>query len=269
MSQTVPTQETLRVEEDVRQPLSPYLPNGTSSMHTTLTYATSLDSAISLQPGAPTILSGPRSKAMTHYLRMKHDAILVGFGTAAADDPGLCCRIAGATLEHQPRPIILDPSGRWNFSADSKVMRLARAGQGKAPWIITALNQPPADRVKLLQELGGRYLRLHVSDHRKGTSQAFNWEDILRCLSQQGIKSVMMEGGATVINDLLSPANAQWVNSVIVTIAPTWLGRGSLVIQPEKTRDERGGLGPAARLKDIRWITLGEDAIVCGRLEQR
>ena len=72
-----------------RQPRDATLP------FVTLTFATSLDSALSLAPGAQTALSGPQSKAMTHYLRSRHDGIMVGVGTAIADNPSLNCRIRG------------------------------------------------------------------------------------------------------------------------------------------------------------------------------
>src|SRR5947207_2217592 len=84
---------------NLRSPLNSYLTRQSSSLtptakpHVTLTYAASLDSSISLSPGTQTHLSGHLSKAMTHYLRSRHSAILIGVGTAAVDDPGLNCRL--------------------------------------------------------------------------------------------------------------------------------------------------------------------------------
>ena len=85
--------------------------------HLTLTYAMSLDCKISLARGAQTALSGSRTRAMTHYLRSRHDAILIGVGTAEADDPSLNCRFSAdgvnkLDLEKQPILVILDPNGR-------------------------------------------------------------------------------------------------------------------------------------------------------------
>lgn len=54
----------------------------------TLTYAQSLDSKIALR-GRALLLSGKESMAMTHRLRVMHQAILVGSGTACIDDPQL------------------------------------------------------------------------------------------------------------------------------------------------------------------------------------
>jgi len=99
----------------------------------TLTFAMSLDSSLAMTPGQPLALSGPESKAMTHYLRSRHDAICVGVGTAIADDPGLNCRLAGATQADQPRPFVIDPRARWRPHPDSRVLQAARAGLGLAP----------------------------------------------------------------------------------------------------------------------------------------
>src|SRR4051812_7789929 len=116
-----PARDSLEFPAEDRAKIDEYLlqntanRGNTSRPHVTLTFATSLDSQLSLAPGVRTTLSGPRSKAMTHYLRSKHDAILVGVGTAIADDPGLNCRLhgvggyGGQGLEGQPRPLILDP----------------------------------------------------------------------------------------------------------------------------------------------------------------
>ena len=131
--------------------LDPYLPNFDEKRkfpHVTLTYASSLDSKISLMPGVQTILSGQDSKLMTHYLRSRHDAILVGVGTVMADNPGLNCRLEGAGgfgglgRMWQPRPIIVDPTGRWPAHPESKLLNTALQGKGKAPWIVVS---PGAD----------------------------------------------------------------------------------------------------------------------------
>lgn len=88
-------------------------PKSHPNLFTTLTYAASLDSRISLGPGLRTTLSGPESKTMTHYLRSHHDAILVGAGTFVADNPGLNCQYPPAdtknALECSPLPVVLDP----------------------------------------------------------------------------------------------------------------------------------------------------------------
>ncbi|KAI0171870.1 dihydrofolate reductase [Hypoxylon sp. FL1284] len=311
---TFPSAEAQRLEPHLPPP-SAYpagaYENGHSSPalpFVTLTYATSLDSALSLGPGVRTALSGPESKAMTHYLRSRHDAICVGAGTAVADDPGLNCRIAAETprryessssagvgallglasvstgeaairersdaiTARQPRPVVIDPRLRWDFTPQSKVMRLARAGKGLAPYIVTAVSQPPESKVRLLEELGGKFIimdQTQVDGAGAGpSSPRFDWRAILAAVRSEGLRSIMIEGGAAVINSLLAEANAHLVDSVIVTIAPTWLGQGSVFVAPPRQAGKDGGLAAVARLANTTWMPLGEDVVLCGKIAPR
>jgi len=236
----------------------------------TVTYASSLDSMLSLHHGTQTILSGPETKLMTHFLRSRHDAILVGANTAIADDPGLSCNINGAKMEHQARPIILDPRGRWEIKESSKILQKAKNGEGKAPWILTDLAYVDDTRAELLERYGGKLIPMATDVEKSGESGnegvKFEWEDVLQMLSSHGIGSVMVEGGATVINTLLSRRYSALVDSVVVTIAPTYLGEGGVVVAPQRTGDETESEN-VARLKDAKWQQLGEDVVLCGRLQ--
>ncbi|OTB08113.1 hypothetical protein M426DRAFT_19260 [Hypoxylon sp. CI-4A] len=306
-----PSTERERLEPHLPPPSAGSKQNVSSSSglpFVTLTFATSLDSALSLGPGIRTALSGPQSKAMTHYLRSRHDAICVGVGTAIADDPGLNCRLAvdypdhekstnaatagiGALLglasisdsdiethktfiKHQPRPIVIDPKLRWNFTSRSKVMQLAQKGRGLAPYIVTTVPHPPEAKRKLLEDLGGKFIIL--TEQRKGSETEgdserpdFDWRSILAAVRHEGLRSIMVEGGAGVINTLLAHGNSHLVDSVIVTIAPTWLGQGSVVVSPPRQTSRDGRPRAVARLADTTWIPLGEDVVLCGKIAFR
>ncbi|KXL47263.1 hypothetical protein M433DRAFT_65447 [Acidomyces richmondensis BFW] len=257
--------------------LEPYLPSSNrgkadATPFVTLTFATSLDSQIALSPGAPTMLSGPQSKAMTHYLRSRHSAILIGVGTAIADNPSLNCRLEGVGgygsegLEGQPRPIILDPTARWEFTSRTKIFALASEGRGKAPYIITGVQSPPEDKKALLEQLGGRFITLNLGSSKAGEHK-FDWSEIMKALGENGLQSVMIEGGAVVINSLLEPEYIHLVNSVILTIAPTWLGRGGVVVSPARRSDVDGTPVAASRLQAVQWHSLGEDVVLCGHIQ--
>lgn len=246
------------------------LPQG-SLPHVTLTYASSMDSFLAISPTTPTAISGPETKSMTHYLRSRHDAILIGVGTALADNPTLNCRIAGAGgygglgWAFHPRPVIIDPSARWNLTVDSPILKAVRDGRGRAPWIIIAAgaNIDPK-RVTFLNSYGGKYVGMPDMDDR----YRLRWPSIFGALAQEGIRSVMVEGGGIVLNDLLRSEYVDMVKSVIVTIAPTYLGVGGVAVAPNRRFDPTGKPVPALRFKDVRWQPLGEDVVMCGTLRE-
>ncbi|KAG5949561.1 hypothetical protein E4U60_003707 [Claviceps pazoutovae] len=256
--------------------LEPHLPPPTAPSSpparpfVTLTFATSLDSSLSLAPGIRTRLSGPGSKAMTHYLRSRHAAILIGVSTLLADNPGLNCRLEGTTS--QPRPIILDPHLRWTPEPSDQVLTLCRAGAGLAPFVLTGVrvDDIPPQQVRLLHDHGGKYVHVPAASPTgsgSGARPRFAWGDVLSALLAEGLLSVMVEGGAHVINSLLEPAHHALVDAVIVTIAPTWLGRGGVVVSPNRVHDAEGQPCAAARLSGVSWLPLGEDVVMCGRLQ--
>ena len=252
--------------------LEPYLPNHDEKRqapHVTLSYASSMDSKISLQPGMQTVLSGPEAKLMTHYLRSRHDAILIGVGTVLADNPGLNCRLEGAGgfgglgRMWQPRPVIIDPTGRWPVNADCRMLRTAVEGRGKAPWVVVSPGaQIHPQQLMMLKGYGGDYLRIVEYNQ----NWRLRWEAVLRALSSEGIKSVMIEGGGTVLSELLNPEYTDFVDSMVVTVAPTYLGRGGVGVSPDSKRDDDGKPNAALNPRDVTWRPLGQNVIMCGKI---
>ena len=117
-------------------------------------------------------------------------------------------------------------------------------------------------RLEMLKYYGGKYLGLTEFDKK----WRLRWEAILKALVAEGIKSVMIEGGSMVINDLLQPENSNFINSVIVSIAPTYLGRGGVGVSPAPRHDPTGRPQPAIRFEDVRWQPLGPDVVMTGRI---
>jgi len=96
----------------------------------TLKWASSLDGRAAAEDGTSKWISGPESRIESHYRRSQVDAILVGTGTALADDPELTARKPDGTLyEHQPLRVILgerdlpDTLRVFNDDAETLVLR--------------------------------------------------------------------------------------------------------------------------------------------------
>lgn len=140
------------------------------------------------------------------------------------------------------------------------MIKAARKGEGLAPFVIVGRGcEIEGGRRAVVERDGGKYIELP-----RGDDGRIAWRSILEALRGQGLTSVMIEGGGGVINELLRPENQGLIDSVIVTIAPTWLGKGGVVVSPE--RDRSGGLN-VARLTDVKWHPLGEDVVLCGKFK--
>lgn len=264
--------DTLQFPQFPLEFLEPYLPNHDEKRqipHVTLSYASSMDSKISLEPGMQTVLSGPEAKLMTHYLRSRHDAILVGVGTVMADNPGLNCRLEGSGgfgglgRMWQPRPVIVDPTGRWPVHPDCRMLRTAVEGKGKAPWVVVSPGaQIHPQKLMVLKGHGGDFLRIVEYNQ----NWRLRWEVVLRALASEGIKSVMIEGGGTVLSELLNPEYTDFIDSIVVTVAPTYLGRGGVGVSPDSKRDGQGKPNAALNPRDVTWMPMGQNVIMCGKI---
>ena len=168
----------------------------------TLSYAQSLDGSIAARRSAPLAISGPATLRITHSLRARHSAILVGIGTLLADDPQLNLRLVPGS---DPQPVVLDRKLR--FPIDARLLR----GQ-KSPWIFTTRNAQP-ERETALTKSGARVFRLATEMGSLG--------DVLSVLNREGIHSVMVEGGAGVITSFLQ---AQLVDLIVLTISSRLVG---------------------------------------------
>ncbi|KAJ7446382.1 dihydrofolate reductase-like domain-containing protein [Mycena galericulata] len=196
----------------------------------TLTFAQSLDGKIGGAGGTPLALSGPDSMVMTHWLRTLHDAILVGSGTALGDDPQLNTRHLpppppGAPPHRAPCPIVLDSGLR--LPTTCKLLRNYDNGKGtgRQPWVVGVAPGTKDDsddvvgwkaRRAALEGAGARVLVLEL-DHDASRTPA-----LLALLHEQGIRTLMVEGGARVIASFLAAPRA--VDTLLITTAPVLVG---------------------------------------------
>jgi diaminohydroxyphosphoribosylaminopyrimidine deaminase / 5-amino-6-(5-phosphoribosylamino)uracil reductase len=157
----------------------------------TLKLATSLDGRIATRSGASQWLTGDAARARGHLLRASHDAIMIGSGTALADDPSLTCRLPGLE-ERSPVRIVLD--GRLRLSPGS---RLARTAQSVPTWLFTGADAP-ARRQEALRRLG-----VDVQPVGADGNGRLDVRAVLAALAARGITRVLVEGGAALATSLL------------------------------------------------------------------
>lgn len=209
----------------------------------TLSFAQSLDGSISLAPDKRVCLSNRRSETLTHQLRANHQAILVGIGTVLADDPQLNVRLVEGP---DPQPVVVDSRLRFPLSA-----RLI-SDRGKKPWIAVTKPSNP-DKQQGLKTAGVR-----LQTFPSLPNGWVNLSALLEYLYREGIKSLMVEGGARIITSFL---RGRLADQLVLTIAPVVMGGlrgvGNL---------SASGFSGYLSLRNVQYYPLNGDVIVRGDL---
>ena len=169
-------------------------------------WAMSLDGKIATAVGESQWISGEESRAVVHQLRGRMDGILVGVGTALADDPLLTARPAGPRT---PTRVVLDRSGR--LPATSRLLRTAR----EVPTLI-ALGAAADDAV--FRHAGCETIRL-AEDGRGRLAVP----QLLAELGRRRWTNLLVEGGGQVMASFLE---AGLLDELHVFIAPKLIGGG-------------------------------------------
>jgi diaminohydroxyphosphoribosylaminopyrimidine deaminase / 5-amino-6-(5-phosphoribosylamino)uracil reductase len=179
----------------------------------TLKLATSLDGRIATGSGVSRWITGEEARQRAHQLRATHDAIMIGSGTALADDPELTCRLPG--LEgRSPVRIVLD--GRLRTAPGKRLARTAR----KVPtWVITRADAD-AKRRAALERSGVQVLTVATA-----TGDHIDLQGVLAALAARGLTRVLVEGGSEVAAALL---RARLVDRLVWFHGPLVIGGDGL-----------------------------------------
>jgi diaminohydroxyphosphoribosylaminopyrimidine deaminase/5-amino-6-(5-phosphoribosylamino)uracil reductase len=152
----------------------------------TLKIAQSLDGKTATATGESKWITGEAARAYGHLLRARFDAILIGIGTALADNPLLTCRLPGLE-DHSPLRVVLDT--RLKLSDWSKL-----ASAGETPTLVYTT----ADGGGALAACGVEVVKI-ARDARGRPDLAA----VLADLGRRGITRLLVEGGATVHSSFL------------------------------------------------------------------
>lgn len=155
----------------------------------TLKLAASLDGRIATATGESQWITGPEARRMVHALRASHDAVMVGGGTARADDPALTVRDFGDA--HQPVRVIL--SRRLDLPLMSN---LATTAKDLPVWLCHGPDAEPELR-SAWESLGATLIECGVSGGQLDVSS------VMAALAARGLTRVFCEGGGQVAASLL------------------------------------------------------------------
>ena len=173
----------------------------------TLKLATTLDGRIATASGESRWITGPASRRAVHAMRLNHDAVLIGSGTARADDPDLTVRELGAT--HQPIRIVMD--SRLSHSPDS---RLGQTAKISPVWLLHGPNAPQENREAWVGQ-GAILVEIPCEN------ASLNPRAALQTLAAQGLTRIFCEGGGTLAAALL---RAQLVDDLALFTAGAMIG---------------------------------------------
>jgi diaminohydroxyphosphoribosylaminopyrimidine deaminase/5-amino-6-(5-phosphoribosylamino)uracil reductase len=153
--------------------------------HVTLKLAVSADGKAGLAGRRPASITGESVRDRVHLMRAMNDAILIGVGTAIADDPDLTCRLPGLA-QRSPVRIVLDCKLRLPANG-----RLASTAAAVPVWVVAAPDAA-AEAEASLRRMGVDVLRVPARDGRLDLAA------VLAALAERGITRLMVEGGPTV-----------------------------------------------------------------------
>lgn len=193
------------LEEEGRKALTGYLTRQTKARpQVILKLAVSQDGMIGREGERQVAITGPLARAQVQMLRAEIDGILVGIGTALADDPALTVRLPGLQ-QFSPTRIVLDR--RLELPLGSKLVKTAN----EVPVICIA--EPGDD-----DALSSRRDALRAAGVE--VLQSEDLGALLFALAARGISSLLVEGGAHIAKSFLD----------LGLIDEVWLFRGDVVV---------------------------------------
>jgi len=159
------------------------------SPYVTLKIAASKDGKITRKIGTQTLITNEKAQKFVHQLRAEYDAVLIGANTVKIDNPHLTVRLVEG---RNPKRIILD--GRLKSPVDAAIFNLS---DNDKTWLFTTLN---ADK-NLISRFADK--NINVVQLKQCNKFCLELIPILKSLSDQGISSLLVEGGQDIFSGFI------------------------------------------------------------------
>ncbi len=215
--------------------------------------AMTLDGKVATRTGDSKWISGEDSRELAHRWRASVDAVVVGIGTALADDPQLTARPDGLLVElpHQPRRVVFDTLAR--LPPTSQLV----AAAGEMPLNVVVSRAAARADTDALEAAGAQVLVA------TGENEPARVRSALDQLGGLGIASVLLEGGPHLAGAFL---DAGEIDEIRLFLAPLLLGGSA-------ARDPLEGKGVERISEALRALTfdcepIGEDLLISARLRE-
>ena len=211
-------------------------------------WAMTLDGKIASRSLHSQWISSSASRERVHALRGRVDGILIGMGTALADDPILTARPEGARTATR---IILDSCAR--LPLDSQLVKTVDA----VPTLVFVGPQAPQVAVRSLRSAGVEVLRL------QSASESERLQEALEELGRRRMTNVLVEGGGTILGSLF---DAGLVDEVHAYVAPKVIGgvEAPTAVAGAGAESMKNAVG----LSQVSWEVIGDDLYMTGRVSK-
>lgn len=213
--------------------------------HIALKMATSMDGRIALASGESQWITGDEARGYGHLLRAIHDAVVIGSGTAVADDPDLTCRLPGVDLKSAAQPVRVVLDRRLRISETAKIVRTAKI---VPTWVVTS-TVVDKDKMSRLQKLGVEILiAADPSAHAFSRASA-------SLLAERGLTRVLIEGGGNIAASFL---HDDLIDRIYALRAPMFVGGDGV---PVVAALELARLSDSPRFQRMDARQLGQDRL--------
>ncbi len=225
----------------------------TGCPHVVLKLAMTLDGKVATRTGDSHWISGEASRARVHRWRVECDAVVVGLGTALADDPQLTARVPGASAADQPLRVIFDSEAR--LPHDGQLVR--GAGSDVAPVMVVCSRAASRTTVDKLRAAGVEVLAV------TGQNEAARAAQALTELGSRNVQSLLLEGGPHLAGAFLE---AGQVDEARVFVAPMLAGGRDARTAVEGEGVEQ--IAQAVRALSTEVEVVDEDVLITARLRE-
>jgi len=208
----------------------------------TLKTASTLDGRIATHTGESQWITGEPARARGHALRASADAVMVGVGTALADDPRLDCRLPGLA-DRSPVRIVVDSRARLPLTS-----RLVRTARETPTWLLTLAGQDARHRA--FADAG-----IEVIEVAPDADGNLDLEVGAGALGDRGLTRVLVEGGGRLAAGLL---RAGLVDRLVWFRAPRLIGGDGLPATEAFGVDR---LDQAPAFRRIAVVEVGDDVM--------
>lgn len=236
----------------------------TGKMVVAAKWAQTIDGHLADDNGQSKWLSGPASRAYAHFLRQKYDAIMVGAGTVIHDRPTLTARNCVEPINRQPVRLIFDPQGKMVQLKEQELASLRETTfSAVAPLVYgvsdTAWRNASTKHKQFIQDCA----EVITCDVIRPL-ESFLDQIGARTFNGRPLQSLLVEGGATLINEMLRQNR---IDLFHVFIVPAFLAGDQFRIgrhhDPE-LRQRQGKISSRdmARLRLLATQSIGNDVLM-------